>query len=808
MLPLAEYRARPAGLADYLPWAGLVAPGVVLNKDGSFQRTARFRGPDLDSATPSELIAATARVNNALRRFGSGWAVFVEAVRRPAGAYPVSRFPDPLSWLVDEERRAAFEEVGSHFESAYRFTLLFLPPPETRARAGRWLYDVRGERGVDWREQLAAFVTETDRILALFEGVMPEIAWLSDADTLTYLHSTISTREHTVAVPEVPFHLDALLADMPLTGGLAPMLGDQHLRVVTVRGFPSPTWPGMLDELNRLDFPYRWVTRFLFLDKADAERELTKLRRQWFAKRKGIVALLRETIFQQESPLVDSDAANKAADTDAALQELGGDAVAYGYVTATIAVSHIDVKTAEDRTKAIERVVQGRGFVVIRETLNAVEAWLSSLPGQVYANVRQPLISTLNVAHLMPLSAMWAGPERNAHLDGPPLMVTRTGGATPFRFVTHVGDVGHTLIVGPTGAGKSVLLAMLALQFRRYAHARIFAFDKDRSLRATLLGLGGEHYDLGAEGAIAFQPLARIDEEHERAWAAEWIAALLLNEELEVTPDVKDSVWSALRSLASAPREQRTLTGLGVLLQSNRLRQALQPYTLAGPHGRLLDAERDRLGIADVQGFEMGELMHTKSAVLPVLTYLFHRLEARFDGAPTLLILDEAWVFLDNPAFAGRLREWLITLRKKNVSVVFATPSLAHIERSTIAPELIESCPSRILLPSPQAMEPQLKRIYSSFGLSDRQIDVIARAEPKREYYYQSRLGNRLFDLDLGPIALAFAAASRPEDQRAIDRLLHERGQDEFAAEWLRLRELDWAADLCISYPSHQENVV
>jgi len=209
-----------------------------------------------------------------------------------------------------------------------------------------------------------------------------------------------------------------------------------------------------------------------------------------------------------------------------------------------------------------------------------------------------------------------------------------------------------------------------------------------------------------------------------------------------------------------------------------------------------------------VQGFEMGELMHTKSAVLPVLTYLFHRLEARFDGAPTLLILDEAWVFLDNPAFAGRLREWLITLRKQNVSVVCATPSLAHIERSTIAPELIESCPSRILLPSPQAMEPQLKRIYTSFGLSDRQIDVIARAEPKREYYYQSRLGNRLFDLDLGPIALAFAAASRPEDQRAIDRLLHERGQDKFAAEWLRLRELDWAADLCISYPSHQENVV
>ena len=160
----------------------------------------------------------------------------------------------------------------------------------------------------------------------------------------------------------------------------------------------------------------------------------------------------------------------------------------------------------------VERVIQGRGFVTIPETLNAVDAWLSSIPGNAYANVRQPIVSTLNLAHMMPVSAVWAGPEKNAHLDGPPLIVTRTDGATPFRLVTHIGDVGHTLVVGPTGMGKSVLLAMLALQFRRYPGSRIFAFDMGRSMRATVLGLGGEHYDLGADGDIAFQPLARIDQ--------------------------------------------------------------------------------------------------------------------------------------------------------------------------------------------------------------------------------------------------------------------------------------------------------
>ena len=134
-MSLAEYRKRPALLADYLPWAALVAKGVVLNKDGSLQRTARFRGPDLDSATPAELVGTTARLNNALRRLGSGWAIFVEAQRDAANRYPDSRFPDPVSALIDTERRAQFEEEGAHFESAYFLTLCWLPPAEEAARA-------------------------------------------------------------------------------------------------------------------------------------------------------------------------------------------------------------------------------------------------------------------------------------------------------------------------------------------------------------------------------------------------------------------------------------------------------------------------------------------------------------------------------------------------------------------------------------------------------------------------------------------------------------------------------------------------
>jgi type IV secretion system protein VirB4 len=812
MLNIGEYRNKADRLADLLPWAALIAPGIVLNKDGSFQRTFRFRGPDLESATEAELVGLCARANNALKRLGSGWALFFDAERLEAQHYPSSEFPDAASWLVDEERRAAFEEAkqGQHFESRYHLTLLYMPPPDAQARTENALLERdregEGTGGVrNWRQEMARFRDETERVLDLLSGFLPEIRALDDAETLTFLHGTVSTKRHTVAVPEVPMYLDGVLVDTPLTGGLEPMLGEKHIRTLTILGFPNTTRPGVLDALNHQDFSYRWVTRFIPLDKTAATKVLTRLRRQWFAKRKSITAVLREVLTNEAAPLVDSDADNKALDADAALQALGGDHVGFGYLTTTITVFDEDAQAAEEKARAIERIVNGLGFTCIRESVNAVEAWLGSLPGQVYANVRQPLVHTLNLAHLMPLSAVWAGPVSNAHLDAPPLFYAETSGSTPFRLSTHVGDVGHMLIVGPTGAGKSVLLSLIAMQFRRYAGSQVYIFDKGNSARAAVLAMGGEHHALGSDGSLAFQPLRNIDDPATRSWAAEWIGALLAHEKLTVTPEVKEAVWSALTNLASAPAAERTLTGLTVLLQSNPIKAALQPYTLDGPFGRLLDAADDRLALSDVQCFETEELMHQAGVVLPVLTYLFHRLEERFDGRPTLLILDEAWVFLDNPLFAARIREWLKVLRKKNVSVIFATQSLADIADSSIAPAIIESCPQRIFLPNDRAVEPQARAAYERFGLNERQIELIARATPKRHYYLQSRRGNRLFELGLGPIALALCGASDTEAQTLIDSLLAEHGRQDFTARFLKARGLDWAADLISQFPQHGE---
>lgn len=802
MLNLKEYAESQSLLSDYLPWACLPASGVVLNKDGSFQTTFKYRGPDLESSTCQELVSIMSRVNNVLRRFGSGWALFFEAQRNEVSDYPASEFSDPVSWLIDEERALQVEASGARYQSDYYLTLLWLPPADATGKAERALITRPGtEEAATWRDRLDTFQQHSARVFDLLSTCLADICRLDDDETLTYLHSTISTKRHPISTPELPVFIDAILADEAFTGGLEPKIGEAHLRTLSILGFPASTLPGILDELNRQGFSYRWATRFIAMDKAEAEKVLSKKRRHWFAKRKSVGAVLRETLFNEQAALVDNDADNKAVDADAALQELGSDLVSFGYVTTTITVAHEDLRTVEENIRIAERIINGRGFTAIKESLNAVDAWLGSLPGHPYANVRQPILHTLNLAHMVPLSAVWAGEELNTHLNAPALIQAQTDGTTPFRLNLHVGDVGHTMVVGPTGAGKSVLLSALALQWQRYENAQVFIFDKGRSARAATLCLGGAHIDLGSARAPSMQPLKDVDSETGASFAAGWLAGLCESEGVTMTPDLKANLWEAIRSLASAPSEERTLTGLTLMLQDETLKSALHPFTLEGPYGRLLDADQESLTLADTVCFEMEDLMHASGAIAPVITYLFHRLEERFDGRPTLLILDEAWLFLDDPMFSARIREWLKTLRKKNVAVVFATQSLADIANSSIAPALIESCPTRIFLPNERAQEPQTKETYERFGLNARQVELISQATPKQDYYYQSPLGCRVFELGLGPLALSICGASSPEDQALLDRVSAETEPTDFAECWLIGKGLPWAAEILEQWP-------
>ncbi len=792
MINFREYRNNPDRLSDLLPWAALVQSSVILNKDGSFMSVLLFRGPDLDSSTEEELLVKSAQINNVLKRLGSGWALFSEGKRRVVNTYPDSSFPNPVAALIDAKRRQQFLS-DNHFESSYYLSFVFLPQEENTSKLAARFINNEETEAVNYNFALQVFTEEVERIFDLFERMFPEVELLEDDSLITYLHQTISTRAHEVRLPETPMYLDAVLGDSSLLGGFHPKLGDQYISVIGILGFPGSSQPGLLDQLNRIPIEYRWSTRFIFLDKTAAKRELEQLQRKWFAKRKSVGTLIKELLTKEESILSDSDALQKAEDAQTALMEAGTDEISYGYFTTSLVCLHEDREVLKALTSQIERVINGVGFVTRRETVNAVDAWLGTIPGNARNNVRRPLLNTMNLAHLIPgASAVWGGQQENLHLDAPPLLIAETGGSTPFRLVHHIGDVGHTLILGPTGSGKSTLLNLLEVQFTRYKDAQVYIFDKGGSALTLTAAMGGDYYDLGAEDSqLYFQPLACVDEEDDKKWAHDWLCAIAENEKVVITPEVKRSIWDALTALGSTPKDHRTIHTLTVYLQNIELRAAFEPFTQRGAYGSLVDNSKDNLRLSKWQCFEMEKLMETPAVLAPVLSYLFHRLEQRFDGPPTLLVLDEAWLFLDHPTFSSKIREWLKTLRKLNVSVVFATQSLADVDGSAIAPTIKEACFTKIYLPNSIALQPDVSEFYRSFGLNKRQIEILAFSIPKKDYYYTSPLGNRLFDLGLDPLTLAFCAGVSPE-QKALVKQLNSESKDplSFSIEYLKHKGL------------------
>ncbi len=814
MFSLKGYREPTHRLPDWLPWYGLVAPGVVLQKNEVLQKTIAFRGPDLLASGRPELTATVFRLNNALKRLSSGWSIFVEAQRFETDRYPSSTWPHPAAWIVDYERRHNFRD-GTHFETTYYLTFAWQLPTLVEHRAARLFAGggrgAQGRRvsavvedGHDDRRDLATFQKTVAEILDIMAAVFVEVRELSDEQTLTYLHSTISTNRHPVRMPEIPAYLDALLPDQAFTPGDVPRLGRHYIPASTIAGFPGATMPGILDQLNHLGIEYRWSTRYICLGKEEAQREFERMRRRFWQGRKSLLTLLKEAVTSEESALVDNASAGKAGDVDRALEELGNDVVGYGYLTSTIVVWDTDLDVARRKSQAVRQVIQQNGFVVRDESLNAQEAWLGTLPGHVWANVRRPPVSTTTLAHIMPLSSVWAGDEENEHLRersgaGAAHVYCSTAGSTPFRLNLAVQDVGHTFIVGPTGSGKSTLLGTLAIQFLRYPNAQVIVVDKDKSARALTLALEGVIYEPGNERAeTSFQPLRDIDDPAERVWASHFVLHLLAEQKVSLSPELKEYIDSALASLASNPRrEHRTISGLSFLL-TPELKAALYPYTVRGNYGQIFDADHDSVvSSSAVQMFEMGELMRMgEEAVAPALDYIFHRIEARFDGRPTLLILDEAWLFLRHPTFVGRLQGWLKTLRKKNVYVVFATQEVADAANSPIAQTILQACPTKIYLPDEQAQTPALASVYKSFGLTETEISILARATKKADYYYKSVKGQRLFRLDLGPVTLAFVGMSSATDQRFLDELERSTPPAERAAKILARRQLDWAVPL------------
>ena len=557
---------------------------------------------------------------------------------------------------------------------------------------------------------------------------------------LQYLNRLTTGNDHPVNLPPVPMYLDAVIGAQEFYPGVVPRLGERLIQTVAIDGFPPESFPGILAALDQLPLRYRWSTRFVFLDAVEAQARLRAHRRKWQQKIRGFI----DQIFHSNSPkgAINQDAAQMVGEADAALAESSSGLVGFGHYTSVVVLEGRDSEQLAPRSRQVRRVINNLGFTARLETVNTVEAFLGSLPGHANQNLRRPMLHTLNLADLLPLSAVWAGKDRAPcpfyPPNSPPLLYAATEGSTPFRFNLHVGDLGHTLLFGPTGSGKSTALALIAAQFRRYPDATVFIFDKGFSLEPLTLAVGGQHFTLAGDSEksdLCFAPLTQIEQPGELGWAEDWLGVLLTLQGLEMRPEHRNELHRALCLLRDG-QAPRTLNNLQSTLQHRDMKHALTEYTVSGALGQLLDAEHDELSAGTWSCFELEALMHRSDRVrLPVLLYLFHVIERQLKGQPALLILDEAWLMLGNPVFREKIREWLKVLRKANCAVVLATQSLSDAANPGSLDVLAESCPTKLFLANVEASRDENQTLYRALGCNETEIHLIASMRPKRQYF-------------------------------------------------------------------------
>ena len=811
-LRLKKHQSTEAGLADLLNYAAVVDDGVIVGKNGSFMAAWLYKGSDNASATDVEREMNSFRINQALANMGSGWMVHVDAVRRPAPNYShpnLSYFPDPVSAAIDEERRRTFEGLGNLYEGFFIITVTWFPPMLAERKFVELMFHddsdkpnnkARTHHLIDFFKKEVKNIESRMSSAVSMERLRGQKIMNEDGSTVTHdeflqwLQFCVTGINHAVMLPTNPIYIDNLIGGKELYTGVTPKLGRKFIQVVAIEGFPLESSPGILTRLAELPVEYRWSNRFIFMDHHEAVSHLEKFRKKWKQKIRGFF----DQVFNTNGGTVDEDAVSMVADAASAIAETNSGMVAQGFYTSVVVLMDESRSVVEAAALQLEKAINAMAFTARVETINTMDAFMGSLPGHGVENVRRPLINTMNLADLIPTSTIWTGenfaPNPLMPPNSPPLMHGLTSGNSPFRVNIDVRDLGHTIMFGPTRAGKSTHLAILAMSWRRYSNARLFTFDKGMSMYPSCKAAGGAHYVVaGAGEKLAFAPLSNLVTRSRRAWAMGWIDDLLALNGLKTTPEQRNLIAETIIEMGTVEEKEGrpgTLSEFTAKVQDIDIRAALKDYTIDGLMGHLLDAEEDQLSISDFITFEIEHLMDLGDRyALPVLLYLFMRIQEALDGRPTLIILDEAWLMLGHDVFREKIREWLKTLAKKNCRVLMATQNLSDASQSGILDVIVESTATKIYLPNMYARDEAATALYLRMGLNLRQIEIIATAQQKRDYYLVSEKGRRLYSLALGPLALSFVGATGPDDIAIIKKLEEQHG-DSWVHVWLRDRGL------------------
>lgn len=783
--------SQEVGLADLLNYAHLVEEGVIVNKDGAFLKSFVFTGPDLSAKEDAERVALLESINRALLLLDDGWMLHVDEIRLASPQGPLqTTFPEPLSQLLEEERHQWYQTQGQPYENVQYLTLVWKWPLKKVRWSQRWFLEggMSHPTEVSLTQWLPPFLEKVERVVALL-APHGTVAPLSTTALLRYLAYCIQGSFEVLLPPPEGGFLDATFGQWPVVGGYVPRVGKRHVYALSLLSYQKPDIPaGLLEGLGTYPLSYRWSTRFMALSTSTAEKELKRYQKNWHNQVKGLVGLVKEAISGTPATNVNVDAVLMKEETQEALLENAQQHARFGFWTSTVLLMHENEALLQEAETVLSHYLERQGFRAYREDVNAMEAWLGSIPGHGALNARWLFLSSRQAAWLFPLQHVWSGREHSAKESllppqSPPVFQALTTGKTPFRFHLDAEGVGHQLVIGPTGAGKSTYLQFLIAQFLRYPEATVWVFDKHQSHQAWIEALQGRYACIQGDERPLLAPFQHLESETQRLRAARLVEEMVALQGIDMTPAYRQSIFQGVESLRVVPTFSRSLTALCSKIQDVAVRDALRYYT-AGQGFPLLDALEDHFSLARIQGLDASWLLEQPAFIAtPVLQELFNRvendLEARAGQTPTLIVIEEAWLYLRYPLFASRLLDWLKTLRKFNARVVLATQSLSDLYNpethrlTAVTSALLEATFVRVLLPNP-FMDKESERLYEQLGLNVKERALLRNeAEPKRHYYVMTTEGCRLIELGLEktPVARALLGLSKGQANVLLDFL-------------------------------------
>lgn len=720
-LGAASWSAKEARAGERLPYAGLVDDRTVLLRDGSVMSAIQVPGLLFETEDTASLNAHAATREVMLRSaLDSRFVMYHHVIRRRVEVELDAEFDDALSGHIDarwKERLAG----GSLFINDQFITLIRRP---ARGKAGlveraqRKFSRRGGEIEADPKDLRALQSAVTGIVASLSSygaAVLGDYANTStgalggtNSELLELLSALYNGEMRPVRRPaddvdigdmlpyrRASFGLDA----MELRGSGAP----DFAAILGLKDYPEATSPGLLDNLLRLPFE-------MVITESYAPTERTT------AKERIDLALRRLRS-------VDEEAAAERADMLSARDALGNGAVGFGDHHLTVLVRERNLERLDEATAACGAALADTGAIAVREDTNLEPAFWAQFPGNERYVVRRALISSANMASFGSLHGFALGQASGNHW-GDAVTLLETTSATPFFFNFHHGDLGNFSVIGPSGSGKTVVMNFLAAQAQKFS-PRTILFDKDRGAELFIRGIGGRYDRIVAGEPSGFNPLALPDTPANRAFLRDWLAVLLEAsgpEELSTIAQAVDAAYANDASLRRLRHFKELLSGTK-RPQPGDLADRLSAWISEGEHGWLFDNEVDRLDLEmRVLGFDMTALLENPRLRTPVMMYLFHRIEERLDGKPTMILIDEGWKALDDEVFAARIRDWLKTLRKRNALVGFATQSARDALESRISTALVEQTATMIFMPNARA---RAEDYCDGFGLTQHELELI-----------------------------------------------------------------------------------